>query len=93
MPHGLRAELHRSGMLVAELAAAQQQATVMRAGASGMLRIGTLSGSTSLPHGIVELRRRMPNVFVQISEAQVSQFIADLLLGEIDCIVGGARAR
>jgi len=80
--------MRRSGMLVAELAAAQQEATVMRAGASGMLRIGTFSGSTSLPQGIVELRRRMPNVFVQIREAQVSQLIADLLQGEIDCIVG-----
>ncbi|MDK3023159.1 LysR substrate-binding domain-containing protein [Cupriavidus taiwanensis] len=80
--------MRRCGMLVAELAAAQQEATVMRAGASGLLRIGTFSGSTSLPQGVVELRRRMPNVFVQIREGQVSQLIADLLQGEIDCIVG-----
>lgn len=80
--------MRRSGMLVAELAAAQQEAAVMRAGASGLLRIGTFSGSTTLPQGIVELRRRMPQVVVQIREAQVDQLIADLLQGEIDCIVG-----
>lgn len=80
--------MRRSGMLVAELAAAQEEAAVMRAGATGLLRIGTFSGSTTLPLGIVELRRRMPQVIVQIREAQVDQLIADLLQGELDCIVG-----
>jgi DNA-binding transcriptional LysR family regulator len=80
--------MRRSGMLVAELGAAQQEAAMLRAGASGLLRIGTFSGSTTLPRGIVELRRRMPRVIVHIREAQVDQLIADLLQGEIDCIVG-----
>lgn len=80
--------MRRCGMLMAELAAAQQEVAVMRAGISGLLRIGTFSGSTSLPQGVVELRRRMPNVFVQIREAHVDLLVGDLLQGEIDCIVG-----
>jgi DNA-binding transcriptional LysR family regulator len=80
--------MRRSGMLVAELGAAQQEAALLRAGASGLLRIGTFSGSTTLPHGIVMLRQRMPGVVVQVREAQVDQLIEDLLQGEIDCIVG-----
>ncbi len=80
--------MRRSGVLVAELEAAQEEATMMRAGATGLLRIGTFSGSTSLSLGIVELRRRMPEVIVQIREAQIDQLVSDLLQGEMDCIVG-----
>jgi DNA-binding transcriptional LysR family regulator len=80
--------MRRCGMLVAELTAAQEEVAVMRAGATGLLRIGAFSGSTTLPVGIVELRRRMPKLIVQIREAQVDQLIVELLQGEIDCIVG-----
>jgi DNA-binding transcriptional LysR family regulator len=80
--------MRRCSLLVAELAAAQEETAVMRAGAMGLLRIGTFSGSTTLPAGVIELRRRMPKVIVHIREAQVDHLIADLLRGEIDCIVG-----
>ena len=80
--------IRRSDVLMAGLSAAQEEAAVMRSGGSGLIRIGTFSGSNMLPSGIVELRRRMPNLVVQIREFQIDLLVAELLRGEIDCIVG-----
>lgn len=80
--------MRRSDVLMAGLGAAQEEAAIMRSGGSGLIRIGTFSGSNMLPGGIVELRRRMPNLVVQIRELQIDLLIAELLRGELDCIVG-----
>lgn len=78
----------RSGILVAELAAAQEEAAAMRSGASGLLRIGSFSGSVTLLSGLVELLRRMPDVAIQIQETRIDLLITELLRGELDCVVG-----
>lgn len=80
--------MRRSDVLMAGLGAAQEEAAIMRSGGSGLIRIGTFSGSTMLPSGIVELRRRLPKLAVQIREFQIDLLIAELLRGELDCIVG-----
>jgi len=80
--------IRRSDVLLAGLLAAQEETAAMRAGASGLVRIGTFSGSSMLPTGIVELCRRMPGLKVQIRETQIDVLISELLRGELDCIVG-----
>lgn len=80
--------MRRSDVLMAGLGAAQEEAAIMRSGGSGLIRIGTFSGSNMLPSGIVELRRRLPRLAVQIREFQIDLLIAELLRGELDCIVG-----
>ncbi|WP_258129998.1 LysR family transcriptional regulator [Achromobacter anxifer] len=80
--------IRRSDVLMAGLGAAQEEAAIMRSGGSGLIRIGTFSGASMLPAGIVALRRRMPNLVVQIREFQIDLLIAELLRGELDCIVG-----
>lgn len=80
--------IRRSDLLMAGLISTQEEAAIMRSGGSGLIRIGTFSGASMLPAGIVELRRRMPHLVVQIREFQIDLLIAELLRGELDCIVG-----
>lgn len=83
-----QAAVYRARVILGELARGKDEVEALRTGASGVLRIGTLSVTAAVPRAVVLLRRRLPGARVQIHEARVRELIQRLLDGELDCVFG-----
>src|SRR3954468_1728330 len=65
-PQGLAANglgeaaIYRARIMLGELSRAQQEVDALRGGATGVLRLGTLSVTVSVPRAITHLRKRIP---------------------------------
>lgn len=82
------AAVHRARVMLNELARAAVEVEALAAGASAVLRIGALSVTSAVPAAVVQLRRRLPGVFVQIREGRVRELVERLLDGELDAVFG-----
>ena len=82
------AAIYRARVILGELARGKEEIDALRTGAAGILRLGTLSVTASVPRAIVRLRRRLPGARVQIHEGRVRDLIQRLLDGELDCVFG-----
>ncbi len=76
--------------LVSEVSALERHAAELASGNGGDVRIGTLlAGSADvLPDAILELRREFPGIRLRIVEATPTALHLQLMLGEIDVILG-----
>lgn len=93
-PQGLAANalgeavVYRARVIFGELARAKEESDALRTGASGVLRLGTLSVTASVPRAIAHLRRRHPRARVQVQEGRVRDMLQRLLEGELDGVFG-----
>lgn len=93
-PQGLAANalggavVYRARVILGELARGKDEVDVLRTGATGVLRVGTLSVTAAVPRAVVQLRQRLPGARVQIHEGRVRELIQRLLDGELDCVFG-----
>ena len=92
--HGLvanaagHAAIYRARVILGELARSKDEVDAMRDGAEGLLRLGSLSVTATVPQAIIKLRRRLPLAKVQVQEGRVREMIQRLLDGELDCVFG-----
>lgn len=82
------AAVYRARVILGELTRSKEEVDAMRDGAEGLLRLGTLSVTATVPQAVIELRRRLPLAKVQVQEGRVRELIQRLLNGELDCVFG-----
>jgi DNA-binding transcriptional LysR family regulator len=82
------AVVYRARVMLGELSRSKDEVDALRTGATGVLRIGTLSVTSAVPKAVVQLRRGLPGARVQIQEGRVRELIRRLLDGELDCVFG-----
>ncbi|MFG5407171.1 LysR family transcriptional regulator [Piscinibacter sakaiensis] len=82
------AAVHRSRVVLSELAHAHREAGALRSGASAVLRVGTFSVTAAVPAAVVRLRQAMPGAAVHLHEGRVRELAQRLLEGELDCVFG-----
>lgn len=93
-PQGLAANalgeaaVYRARVILGELSRGRDEVDALRTGATGVLRLGTLSVTAAVPQAVVQLRRRLPGARVQIQEGRVRDLVQKLLDGELDCVFG-----
>jgi DNA-binding transcriptional LysR family regulator len=93
-PQGLAANelgaaaVYRARVILGELARGQEEVDALRTGATGVLRLGTLSVTASVPKAIAHLRTQHPAARVQVHEGRVRHMIQRLLDGELDGVFG-----
>lgn len=93
-PQGLAANalgeaaVYRARVMLGELLRGKDEVDALRTGAAGVLRLGTLSVTASVPRAVVQLRRRVPGARVQVQEGRVRDLVQKLLDGELDCVFG-----
>lgn len=80
------AVVYRARVMLGELSRGKDEVDALRTGALGLLRLGSLSVTATVPQAIAELRRRQPGARVQVREARVRELIQNLLDGELDCV-------
>lgn len=83
-----QAATYRARVMLGELQRGKDEVDALRTGATGVLRLGTLSVTASVPQAIVQLRRRLPAARVQVQEGRVRDLVRKLLDGELDCVFG-----
>lgn len=92
--HGLvanaagNAAIYRARVILGELSRSKDEVDAVRDGAEGLLRLGTLSVTATVPQAVIELRRRLPLAKVQVHEGRVRELIQRLLNSELDCVFG-----
>jgi len=82
------AAVYRARVILGELARGKDEVDALRTGAAGVLRLGTLSVTASLPRAIARLRQRVPGARVQVLEGRVRDMVQRLLDGELDAVFG-----
>jgi DNA-binding transcriptional LysR family regulator len=82
------AVVYRARVILGELSRGKDEVDALRTGATGVLRVGTLSVTSAVPKAVVQLRRALPGARVQILEGRVRELIQRLLEGELDCVFG-----
>lgn len=82
------AAVYRARVILGELARGKDEVDALRTGAVGLLRLGTLSVTATVPQAVVQLRKRLPGARVQVQEGRVREMIQRLLDGELDCVFG-----
>lgn len=82
------AAVYRSRVMLGELSRSKEEVDALRTGAVGLLRLGTLSVTATVPQAVAELRRRLPTARVQVQEGRVREMIQRLLNGGLDCVFG-----
>jgi DNA-binding transcriptional LysR family regulator len=83
-----QAAVYRARVVLAELARGRDEVDALRHGAAGVLRLGALSVTASVPRAIARLRRRVPGARVQVLEGRVRDMVQRLLDGELDAVFG-----
>lgn len=83
-----QAVVYRARVVLGEVSRGSDEVDALRTGATGVLRLGTLSVTSAVPKAVVHLRRAMPGARVQIHEGRVRELIQKLLHGELDCVFG-----
>jgi DNA-binding transcriptional LysR family regulator len=73
-----------------QLDRAQGEMAVLRAGGSGQVAIGTSGASApgTVPHAVLMLVKRMPQVRVRLVESMLDTLLEQLARGELDLVVG-----
>jgi DNA-binding transcriptional LysR family regulator len=93
-PQGLAANalgeaaVYRARVIFGELSRGKAEVDALRTGATGVLRLGTLSVTASVPKAIAHLRGHHPGARVQVQEGRVRDLIQRLLDGELDGVFG-----
>ena len=93
-PQGLAANaqgeaaVYRARVMLGELSRGKDEVEALRTGATGALRLGTLSVTASVPRAIAHLRSQQSGARVLIQEGRVRDLIQSLLDGELDCVFG-----
>jgi DNA-binding transcriptional LysR family regulator len=93
-PQGLAANalgnaaVYRARVIFGELARGKEEVDALRTGATGVLRLGTLSVTASVPRAIAHLRLQHRGARVQVQEGRVRDMIQRLLDGELDGVFG-----
>jgi DNA-binding transcriptional LysR family regulator len=93
-PQGLAANalgeaaVYRARVIFGELSRGKEEVDALRTGASGVLRLGTLSVTASVPRAIARLRLAHRGARIQVQEGRVRDMIQRLLDGELDCVFG-----
>ncbi len=93
-PQGLAANalgeaaIYRARVVLAELSRGKEEVDALRIGATGVLRLGTLSVTASVPKAIAHLRIAHRGAQVQVHEGRVRDLIQRLLEGELDAVFG-----
>lgn len=82
------AAIYRARVILGELDRGREEVDALRGGASGVLRLGTLSVTASVPRAITQLRRQVPGARVQVHEGRVRDLVQRLLDGELDAVFG-----
>jgi len=82
------AAVYRARVILGELSRGKDEVDALRTGAVGLLRLGTLSVTATVPQAVVQLRKRLPGARVQVQEGRVREMIQRLLDGELDCVFG-----
>ena len=82
------AAVYRARVILGELSRGKDEVDALRTGAVGLLRLGTLSVTATVPQAVVQLRKRLPGACVQVQEGRVREMIQRLLDGELDCVFG-----
>jgi DNA-binding transcriptional LysR family regulator len=83
-----QAAIRRATVICNEVALTEDEIGALRSGASAVLRIGTFSITSIATEAIARLRALHPGVAVRIREGAVSDLLAKLLAGELDCVFG-----
>lgn len=83
-----KAAVYRSRVMLGELSRSKDEVDALRTGAVGLLRLGTLSVTATVPQAVAQLRRCLPRARVQVQEGRVREMIQRLLNGELDCVFG-----
>lgn len=83
-----QAAVYRARVIFGELSRGQEEVDALRTGATGVLRLGTLSVTASVPRAIARLRRQHPGARVQVHEGRVRDMVQRLLDGELDGVFG-----
>ena len=83
-----QAAVYRARVIFGELSRGQEEVEALRTGATGVLRLGTLSVTASVPRAIARLRRQHPGARVQVHEGRVRDMVQRLLDGELDGVFG-----
>ena len=79
--------MRHAGFMINHLQAASDEIGAMRLGASGLLRVGSFQTTVLLPLAITHLRRSLPGMLIRIHDSPPPQLLAQLLAGELDCVV------
>lgn len=93
-PQGLKANqlgeaaIYRARVILGELARGKEEIDALSQGSEGVLRLGTLSVTASVPRALAQLRRRHRGVRVRIDEGRVRDLVQRLLAGELDAVFG-----
>jgi DNA-binding transcriptional LysR family regulator len=82
------AAVYRARVILGELERGREEVDALRAGASGVLRLGTLSVTASVPRAVTHLRQQVPGARVQVQEGRVRDLVQRLLDGELDAVFG-----
>jgi DNA-binding transcriptional LysR family regulator len=82
------AAVYRARVILGELARGKEEVDALRTGAEGVLRLGTLSVTATVPRAVAKLRQDVPGARVHIHEGRVRDLIQKLLDGELDCVFG-----
>ncbi|NUZ08018.1 LysR family transcriptional regulator [Piscinibacter koreensis] len=82
------AAVYRARVILGELARGKEEVDALRSGAAGVLRLGTLSVTATVPFAVARLRQQVPGAQVHIHEGRVRDLIQRLLDGELDCVFG-----
>ncbi|MDP3190230.1 LysR family transcriptional regulator [Rhodoferax sp.] len=82
------AAVYRARVILGELSRGKDEVDALRTGAVGLLRLGALSVTATVPQAVVQLRKRLPGARVQVQEGRVREMIQRLLDGELDCVFG-----
>ncbi|MBC5785748.1 LysR family transcriptional regulator [Ramlibacter sp. USB13] len=83
-----QAAVYRARVILGELERGREEVDALRAGASGVLRLGTLSVTASVPRAIAHLRQKVHGARVQVQEGRVRELVQRLLDGELDAVFG-----
>jgi len=84
--------IRRAKVILNEILNTEEELTAAKDGAKGLLKIGTLplTGIYSVLKSVIELRKMLPGILVQISEGTAPELLPKLKEGKIDCFVGEA---
>lgn len=82
------AAVYRARVILGELERGRDEVDALRTGASGVLRLGTLSVTASVPRAIAHLRQQVRGARVQVHEGRVRDLVQRLLDGELDAVFG-----
>lgn len=82
------AAIRLARVVLGEVGRGAEEIDAVQGGATGILRVGTLSITSIVPIAVVDLCARLPNARVQIREGRLRELLPLLHDGEIDCVFG-----